>query len=88
MIIIKRCLEFLLAVPFIALPAVAFGQNNSSGAALELRVPHFELTNQTFSESLSLLSGQPGEFHLAFEEILKGRDPEPQSPDPRFSINL
>jgi hypothetical protein len=84
----NRGMLFYFTLLFTILSSIAMGQSNLVDSVLELRVPHFELANQSLFDGLSRLSGEPIALHLGFEEVLKQRDSDAAEREPRFSMKL
>ena len=55
---------------------------------LEVRIPEFEVHNQTLVDGVWKLARGPAPFGFGFEKLLKHRLSDPDVPDPRLSLRL
>jgi hypothetical protein len=55
---------------------------------LELKIPRFELNDQTLFDGLAALSSNVKSLAFGYEKVLRLKFSEPPTPEPRFSIEL
>lgn len=83
----------LLVILFSTLCAGAFAQQAGTGVdaaakLLELKIPEFEMRNETLLDGIWKLARIPVPFGFGFESVLKGSSGDPEIADPRFSFVL
>jgi hypothetical protein len=85
-------LPFLVALLFGVSGAMAGNQSKTQSAPenkiLDIKVPEFELHNQTLVDGLWKLAQAPGPFAFGYEKVLKKMLADPEIPDPSFSLQL
>jgi hypothetical protein len=87
---IRRTFIQLFLVTILSTYTVVWGGQSSAIAsgALDSRIAHFDLVDQTLSDGLTKLRSEPLRLSFGFESVLRERFADPPIPDPRFSLHL
>lgn len=82
--------RFLFLAALLSMHALsAVGQSRPPGeATLRVRIPRFELVNETLADGIAKLSLESLPLAIGLEEVLRPRFSDPPVPSPRFSMKL
>jgi hypothetical protein len=92
---LKKCIHLralvltaTLAIPSPQPSAQQARIETDSQSTLEIKVPEFELRNETLLDGLWKLARQPVDFGFGFEKVLKGSLSDPEIPDPHLNLHM
>lgn len=63
-------------------------KTETKGAFLDVKIPEFELRNETLSDALWRLARGPAPFAFGFENVLKTKLKDPEVPERRLRLRL
>jgi hypothetical protein len=87
---IGRTLMPACLVTILGVCAAAWGGQTSTivDGALDSKIPHLDLADQTFSDGLGKLISEPIPLSFGLESVLKQKMTDPPLVDPRFDLHL
>lgn len=85
---LKLTTATLFALSLLPLASPAFSASPARQSEIERGFAEFSLKNETFLDALWKISNSPHPIEIGFEKVLKEKLSDPDTPEPRFTIDL